>query len=87
MVRITLSVTPRASKPRVVWDGAVLRVWVTAPPVDGAANSAALALIAESLEVPRRAVRIAAGATSRRKVLEIDADPGDLARKLERLGP
>jgi len=46
-------------------------VRVNAPPVDGAANDAVIAALAEALDVPKRDIRIAAGATSRNKSLEI----------------
>jgi uncharacterized protein YggU (UPF0235/DUF167 family) len=50
----------------------VLKVRVSAAASDGAANAAVLALIAKALKVPRSAVRIAAGETSRVKRLELD---------------
>jgi uncharacterized protein YggU (UPF0235/DUF167 family) len=45
---------------------------VAAPAVDGAANQALLRLIADELGVPRRSVRLVAGATGRTKVLAVD---------------
>jgi uncharacterized protein YggU (UPF0235/DUF167 family) len=40
--------------------------------VDGAANHALIELLADILDVAKRDVRIVAGATSRRKVVEVD---------------
>ena len=54
-----------------VLDG-VLRARVAAPPVEGAANEALLRLIADELGVPRRDVRLVAGAGGRTKVVEVD---------------
>jgi uncharacterized protein YggU (UPF0235/DUF167 family) len=54
-----------------VSDGA-LRARVAAPPVDGAANDALVRLIADELALPRARVRLIAGASGRRKVIEID---------------
>ena len=51
-------------------DGA-LRVRVTAPPVDSAANEALCRLLAHELGIARTDVRIALGATSRRKVVAV----------------
>lgn len=50
----------------------VLKVRVTAPAVEGAANGALLALLADELDVARRNVRIVAGATSRQKFVVVD---------------
>jgi uncharacterized protein len=65
--------TPRSSVNHVdgVLDG-VLRLRVTAPAVEGAANSALLALLADELGVARRDVRIVAGAASRQKLVVVD---------------
>jgi len=54
-----------------VVDG-VLRVRVAAPPVDNAANQALLRLLADELGVPRRDVRLVAGAAGRGKVVVVD---------------
>ena len=50
----------------------VLRARVGAPAVEGAANNALIRLIAETLGVARRDVRIVAGATSRQKLVVVD---------------
>lgn len=67
-VVIEISVQPRSSSTGVVGmhDGA-LRVRLTAPPVDGAANAALIAWCAKTLGVRRADVSIVSGQTSRRK--------------------
>jgi hypothetical protein len=72
-VRFAVRLAPRSSSNRVdgVSDG-VLRVRVTAPAVEGAANTALVHLLAEELGVARRDVRIVAGATSRQKLVVVD---------------
>jgi uncharacterized protein YggU (UPF0235/DUF167 family) len=54
-----------------VGEDGVLRVRVTAPPVDSAANDALCRLLARELGVARASVRIVAGATARRKVVAV----------------
>lgn len=71
-LRFRVHVQPRASKNEIVgMHGDALKVRLTAPPVDSAANDALIALLAETLGVARRDVRIVAGATSRAKVVEV----------------
>lgn len=67
-VILTLKVLPRASKNQLTGshDGA-LKVKLTAPPVDGSANTCCCQFLAKLLRVPVRDVEIVAGATSRHK--------------------
>ncbi len=72
-VRFAVHVQPRAKKPGIDGThGDALRVRVQAPPVDGAANDDVIAVIADALGVPRRAVRIAAGLSARQKLVDVD---------------
>lgn len=72
-VRFTVRVQPRASRNEVCGvHGDALKVRLSAPPVDGAANEALIDLLAQSLGVARRAVRIVAGATGRSKIVDVD---------------
>jgi uncharacterized protein YggU (UPF0235/DUF167 family) len=54
-----------------VLDGA-LRVRVSAPPVDGAANAALVRVVAEALGIAKGRVRLVVGATARHKLIEIE---------------
>jgi uncharacterized protein (TIGR00251 family) len=82
-VRFAVRVQPRASRSAVDGvHGDALRVRLAAPPVDGAANEALVALIAEALGVRQRAVRIVAGHTSRSKVVEVDGVGAEQVRRL-----
>jgi uncharacterized protein len=58
-------------------DGA-LRVRLAAPALEGRANAALVAWLAEALGLPRRAVQLVAGETGRRKRLRIAADARDV---------
>ncbi len=85
---LSLAVVPNA-KVTVVdgWHDGALRVRLAAPPVDGKANDALVAWLAAELGLPRRAVRIRHGESSRRKRLEIDIDPALLESWLEARAP
>jgi uncharacterized protein YggU (UPF0235/DUF167 family) len=63
---------PRSPKNGIagIRDGRIL-VRVTAAPVEGAANDAVIATIAAALDLPRRAIRVVHGETSRNKTIEI----------------
>lgn len=80
---MSVHVQPRASSSEVVGlHGAALKVRLHAPPVDGAANEELVMLMAEQLGVPKRAVRVVAGGTSRAKTVEIDGTTEAAVRAL-----
>lgn len=71
-VYLSVKVQPRASKDEIGEAlGSELKVKVTAPPVDAAANEALLRLLSEAFNVPRNAVQLVRGQTSRHKVIFI----------------
>ncbi|MCC6154246.1 MAG: DUF167 domain-containing protein [Candidatus Hydrogenedentes bacterium] len=70
--RITVRVQPKASRNSCSVDEAGhIRVSLTAPPVDGAANDALLRYLSDLLQLPRRAITIVSGEKSRDKILAI----------------
>jgi uncharacterized protein (TIGR00251 family) len=84
-VRLDLKVVPGASRDRVVgWIGGRLKIQVSAPAERGRANEAVLALLAAVLELPRRGVRLVAGAASPLKSVEVDADESRVRARVPR---
>lgn len=84
MSTIAVRVTPRASRDAVEGfdDTGVLRVRVTAPPAEGAANAAVVKVLAKALGIPAREIVLVAGTTSRMKRFEVPLDAGELRRRL-----
>ncbi len=73
MPKIKIRVLPRSSKNEVVGEmsDGTLKIKLTAPPVDGAANDSLIKLLAEYFDKPKSKIKIAAGATSKNKIIEI----------------
>jgi uncharacterized protein (TIGR00251 family) len=71
-VLVRLRVQPRASVERLEGlHGDQIRIRVTAPPVEGAANAACIAFLAKTLGIRRSQVRIRAGEKNRDKLVHI----------------
>ena len=84
-VRIDVHVQPRASRTEIVGvHDTRLKIRLVSPPVDGAANAELVAFIAERIGVPKANVRVVAGGSSRRKVVEVEASSEQIVR--EKLG-
>jgi uncharacterized protein (TIGR00251 family) len=86
-VEVFLYLQPRASRNKVVGlQGVELKVTLTAPPVDGAANKACCLFMAKLCGLPGSYVRIVSGETSRHKCLLLeDADFLQVTRLVEDL--
>lgn len=77
-VLLSLKVQPRASRNEIGdLAGTELKVRVTAPPVDSAANEAVLRLLAGTLDCPRGSLRLLRGGTSRHKVILVTGLPAE----------
>lgn len=78
-IHIAVRVTPRGGR-EALGPGTVehFAARISAPPVDGAANAALLALVAREFGVAKRSVTLTGGATARLKRLHITGDPATL---------
>jgi uncharacterized protein len=69
---LAVAVVTRASRDGVAGcEGGIVRIRLTAPPVEDRANEALVRFLAERLDVSRAAVTLAAGGRSRRKIVRI----------------
>lgn len=90
-IRLAVRLTPRASRDgidgvRADADGRpVLRIRLTAPPVEGAANQALIDFLTEILSVRKKDIVIRSGEAGRLKILEITGKPDILAARLDDL--
>ncbi len=88
-IRVAVRVRPGASRAAVegvaeLADGSVvLKARVTAPPEAGKANKALVQLLAKTWRLPKRCIRVVAGARARRKTLMVSGDPAELGPRLE----
>ena len=82
-IRVRVHVQPRASRSEIVgFHGEAIKVRLTAPPVENAANEELVSLLARALRLPSNAVRIVAGARGRSKVVEL---VGATAQQIQQL--
>jgi len=78
-VLLSLHVQPRASRNQLVFSSDRITLRLTAPPVDGAANAACRAFLADRLDVAKSRLTILRGETARTKLIRIrDASATDV---------
>ena len=83
---LSVKLQPRASANELGEElGGELRIKVTAPPVDAAANEALVKFLAEKLDWPRSRIELVRGHKSRHKVLKLAGlKPEEAAARLQR---
>src|SRR6266571_4320071 len=79
-VLLAVKLQPRASRTEIDQpQGGELKIKVTAPPVDSAANEALIRFLAERLDCPRNRVELVRGHTSRHKLLKLHGISAEFA--------
>ena len=86
---LSVRVQPRASKNDVAgWMGESVKIRLTTPPVEGAANAACLAFLSRILDVPVSQLTLLTGQRSRTKLIRIlGLSPHDVYARLGLLSP
>ena len=85
-LRLDVHVVPRAARSEISGvHGGRLKIALKAPPVDGAANAALVAFLAEALSISKRQVSIVRGERSRQKTVALHNVAADRVRALEPL--
>lgn len=70
---LEIKAVPNAPRSEIVgWLGDALKIKLKAPPVEGRANAELCAFLAEQLQLPKRAVTVLTGETSRQKRVRLD---------------
>jgi uncharacterized protein (TIGR00251 family) len=81
-VTVELRVKPRARRNALDGSRTALTATIAAPPIDGKANAALVALLADSWQLPKSAFGIAKGRTSRTKKISIAGEPALIAGRI-----
>lgn len=81
-VTVELRLQPRARRTALEVADGVLRASVTAPPEQGKANEALIALLAGEWRLPKSSFAVLRGAASRNKVLGVTGEPALLAGRI-----
>lgn len=84
---LSVYIQPRASKNQICGvQGEELKIRLTSPPVDGAANKLCRSFVADLFDVSRSSVEIVSGETSRHKRLRISGShPGQFIKQISAL--
>lgn len=82
-MKLAIKATPNAKKSEILgWEndpiaGKVLKVKIAAPPVEGKANKAIIAFLADQFGLPKSKVTLLKGETGRIKRFELEGEPAE----------
>ena len=81
-ITVELRVQPRARRTALALAAGALKASVTAPPEDGKANDAVIALLSQEWRLPKSAFAVIKGATTRDKTIGVSGEPATLASSI-----
>ena len=81
---VDLRVQPRARRTALEAAEGVLKAQVTAPPEDGKANEAVIALLAEAWRLPKSSFDVIKGQTARAKTVRVASEPAAIVARVSR---
>lgn len=83
---LEIRVVPKSSRNSVSWydkEKKILKLTLTAPPVDGKANGMALETLADFFGLKKRQLELVSGETARQKKISLDAPQDQILEKLK----
>ncbi len=81
-VTVDLRVQPRARRAALEAADGALKAQVTAPPEDGKANAAVIALLAEQWRLPKSSFEVIKGQTARAKTVRVAGEPAAIVERV-----
>ena len=66
---VNLKISPNAKKNEIIKDGDIIKVKITAQPIDGKANKALIEYLSKNFKIPKTSIKILKGETSKDKTV------------------
>lgn len=66
---INIKISPNSSKNEIITDGSIIKIKISAPPVDGKANKALIEFLSKNFKIPKTSIKILKGETSKEKTI------------------
>ena len=84
-VLLKIRISPNASKNQIIKDGDIIKLKVTAQPIENKANKAVVEYLSKFLKVPKTNIEIVKGDTSKDKTLFINTSDNDKKASIKNL--
>ncbi len=81
-VVVSLRISPNAKKNEIVKDGDIVKVKITAQPIDGKANKSLVEFLSKNFKIPKTSIKILKGETSKDKTILFETKDEDKLKLL-----
>ena len=76
-ILLRIRISPNSAKNQITFDGEIIKIKVTAQPIEGKANKAVIEYLSKQIKVPKTSIEIVKGDTSKEKTLFIRTSDSD----------
>ena len=66
---VNIKISPNSSKNEIIKDGEIIKIKITAQPIDGKANKALIEFLSKTFKIPKTSIKILKGETSKEKTI------------------
>lgn len=84
-ILIKIRISPNASKNQILLDGDIIKLKVTAQPIENKANKAVIEFLSKTFKIPKTSIEIVKGETSKDKTIFISTTDNEKITKIKEL--
>lgn len=79
----SIRISPNAKKNEIIKEGEVVKIKITAQPIDGKANKALVEFLSKNFKIPKTSIKILKGETSKDKTILFMTDNAEKVKNLK----
>lgn len=68
-ILVNIKISPNSKKNEIIKDGDIIKIKITAQPIDGKANKAVIEFLSKNFKIPKTSIKIVKGETSKEKTI------------------
>lgn len=83
-LKISFRISPNAKKNEIINENGIIKIKITAQPIDGKANKALIEFLSKTFKIPKTAINIVKGETSKEKTVCFQANDNDKIEQIRK---
>lgn len=80
---VNIKISPNAKNNEIIKDGEIIKIKITAQPIDGKANKALIEFLSKNFKIPKTSIKILKGETSKEKTILFETTNPDKVKILK----